>query len=205
MDPDLKQKYEDFLNPAVLRPRLVAASVFIACCEAMKDSIVDRVRGFFSGSAHPTGGTDPRYIADVEKRKKDPLWPKEIVFNTLAWLRDMGALCDADIAAYDRVRKYRNTLAHELFSLLDSGLPSHYETHFDEMVALLRKIDVWWIRELEAPEELEEQNIPDNEIMSGLEAGMHAIRDIALGDPESSHSYLEAFRKLAGGRLPPIR
>lgn len=200
MDPKLKQQYEDFLNPDVLRPRLVAASVFIACCEAMKESVTDRVRNFF--------GTDPRYITDVKKRKKDPAQPKNwggLMFNTLGWLKEMGTLNDADIQAYDRVRTYRNALAHKLFSLLDSGLPPSYEVRFDEMVALLRKIDVWWIREMEFPEELEGKDIPDSEIMSGMVAGMHLIRDIALGDPDKNHSYLDAFRKLAGVRLPPIR
>jgi hypothetical protein len=194
VDPKIKQQTEEFLNPVVLRPRLVKASVFIACFEAMKDSIVDRVKEFF--------GKDPRYLTDVkDRRKKYPHQRKDrkgLPFNTLEWLKEMGVVEDNDIDAFARARACRNILAHELFTMLDSGLPANVDTAFDEMVAVLRKIDVWWIRDMEWPEELEGKEVPDSEIISGLVAGMHMVRDIALGDSEKSKSYIEAFRKLTG-------
>jgi hypothetical protein len=47
MDPKVRQAWEDFLNPEVTRNRLLAASVYIAAFEALKDSIVGRIRDFF--------------------------------------------------------------------------------------------------------------------------------------------------------------
>jgi len=47
LDPKIRQSWEEFLNPEVMRPRLIAASIYIAGFEALKDSIVGRIREFF--------------------------------------------------------------------------------------------------------------------------------------------------------------
>jgi len=47
MDPKVRQAWEDFLNPEVTRSRPIAASVYIAAFEALKDCIVNRIRDFF--------------------------------------------------------------------------------------------------------------------------------------------------------------
>ena len=47
MDRDVRQLWVDFLNPQVTRARLVVASIYIVAFEALKDSIVGRIRDFY--------------------------------------------------------------------------------------------------------------------------------------------------------------
>ena len=47
MDPKIRRSWEEFLNPDVMRPHLIAASIYIAGFEALKDSVVGRIRDFF--------------------------------------------------------------------------------------------------------------------------------------------------------------
>lgn len=47
MDPNVKCSWDEFLNPEVMRSRLIAASIYIAGFEALKDAIVGRIRDFF--------------------------------------------------------------------------------------------------------------------------------------------------------------
>lgn len=147
MDPNIRQVWENFLNPEVMRSRLLAASVYIATFEALKDSIVGRIRDFFGSGFDESGDrVDPEYQLDVLARNRSP------VYASLDWLKERNAIDDTDVHAFDRVKVCRNTLAHQLFSMLASkGLPPDFEQCFLDMVALLRKIEVWWITNVEIP------------------------------------------------------
>ena len=148
MDSKGKQSWEEFLNPELTRPRLIAASIYIAGFESLKDSIVDRIRTFFwTGFDRETGDKiDPKYTSDVLARNKSP------VYASLDWLKEQSAIDDADLVTFERVKRCRNTLAHKLLSVLSSrGLPEDYAQCFADMVALLRKIEVWWIVNVEIP------------------------------------------------------
>jgi hypothetical protein len=195
MDPKLRQSYEEFLNPDVMRPRLIAASVYIAGYESLKDSIVDRIRGFFWTGFDATGDRiDPKYQTDVLSRNKSP------VYASLDWLKSMNAINDADIEAFNRVKTCRNILVHNLFSRLGSdGMPPDFEKCFEEMASLLHKIELWWIREVEMPTDpdFDGKEIPDSEIAPGRIIGLQLLCEIALGDPQSSRRFLDEFRKKA--------
>jgi hypothetical protein len=194
MDQDVQQRWEEFLNPDVLRPRLISAAIYIAGYEALKDAIVTRIREFFCHGFDESGDTiDPEYQSKVLSRNKSTL------YASLDWLKnDMKAIDDADIGAFDRVKTCRNLLSHKLFSFLGSeGLPPDFEQCFHEMVALLHKIDVWWIKNVEIPTnpDFDGKEIDYGGIRSGRVMGLQLLCDIALGDPHKSRFYYEQFRK----------
>jgi hypothetical protein len=199
MDPKIKLSWEEFLNPEVTRPRIIAASIYIAGFELLKDSIVDRIRSFFwAGFDRETGEKiDPEYKSDVLTRNGSP------IYASLDWLKEQGAIDDADLATYERVKRCRNTLAHELLSVLSSsGLPADYTQCFADMVALLRKIEIWWIVNVEIPTNPDfdgSEEIDEDGILPGPIMGMRLLMDIALGDEKESRFYYDEFRKRAGG------
>lgn len=197
MDPKVKQSWEEFLNPEVTRPRLIAASLYIAGFEALKDSIVGRIRSFHWAGFDESGDKiDPKYDSDVLARNKSP------AYASLDWLKEHGAIDDADVQTFAHVKRCRNKLAHELLSMIGSeGLPADFDQCFADMVALLRKIEVWWIVNVEIPtnpdfdgsEEIDEDGIVPGPIMS-----MQLLMEIALGDEERSRFHYEEFRKQSG-------
>lgn len=199
MDPRVKQSWEEFLNPEVTRHRLIAASTYVAGFESLKDSIVDRIRTFFWMGFDPESGEkiDPKYQTDVLARNRSP------VYASLDWLKEQGAINDTDIATFKRVKHCRNTLAHELLSVVTtSGLPADYAQCFADMVALLRKIEVWWIVNVEIPTSPDfdgSEEIDEDGIMPGPIMGMRLLMDIALGDEKESRLYFDQFRERAGG------
>lgn len=147
MDPNVKRSWEEFLNPDVMRPRLIAASIYIAGFEALKDAVVRRIRDFFWTGFDEVGDKiDPKYESDVLSRNRSP------VYASLDWLKGMDAIDEADVETFNRVKNCRNKLAHDLLSTLGSeGLPDGFDECFTKMVALLRKIEVWWITNVEIP------------------------------------------------------
>jgi hypothetical protein len=197
MEPKVRQSWEDSLNPQVIRSRLIAASFYISGFEALKESIVSRIRSFFWTGFEESGDKiDPKYEADVLARNKSH------VYASLEWLKEMQAIDDADVALFNRVKACRNTLAHRLlFTLSSEGLPPDFDQCFGDMVALLRKIEVWWITNVEIPTnpDYDGREVDEGGIVPGPIMGMQLLMVIALGDEERSRFYYDEFRKRAGG------
>lgn len=192
INPKVKRVYEDFLNPEIQRPRLISASLFIAGFEIFKNSIVDRICAFFWRGHDESGDLiDPKYQADVLSRNRSP------VYASLSWLQSMRAIDEADLAVFERVKRCRNRLAHELPSMLDSGLPDDFYQCFGEMLVLLRKVEVWWIATMEVPSnpEFDGVQVNENEILPGAVMSMNVLMQIALGDESESRFYYDEFRK----------
>lgn len=196
MDPTVRQSWEDFLNPDVTRSRLVSASIYIAAFEALKDSVIGRIRDFFLTGFDEDGYRyDPKYESDVLTRNRSPL------YASFDWLKEMTAIDDADVRSFDRVKACRNTLAHDLFSTLGSqGMPADFEQCFADMVALLRKIEVWWITNVELPTnpDYDGEEVEESGIVPGPLIGLQLLCAIALGDDERSKYYYDEFRKRSG-------
>lgn len=62
---------------------------------------------------------------------------------------ESGAIEECDIQSFERIKTTRNSLAHELPSLVMEGKDLKHIERFQELVALLRKIEVWWVVNLE--------------------------------------------------------
>jgi hypothetical protein len=62
---------EDFLNPEIVRPKLIVASIYIAADEVLKSTIVERIKSFYAlGGIYKED--HPKYESPV--RIKDH-WP----------------------------------------------------------------------------------------------------------------------------------
>lgn len=117
---------------------MISASVYIASFEFFKGLIVERVHGFFTNGPD---GPDDDGAAEYEEAVRS--LNKSVVYASLAWLQGLGAIDETDIDTFTRVKRFRNTLAHELFSMVvEQGMPEDFDERFAEMVELLNKIEV---------------------------------------------------------------
>lgn len=198
MTPNSNASWIEALNPDVMRPRLMAASIYIAAFESLKDVIVDRVRDFFWSGFDESGDTlDSEYSSNVLSRNKSPL------YASLDWLKEMEAIEDSDVERFKRVKACRNTLAHDLLSRLGSeGLPEDFDACFGDMVALLRKIEVWWITNVDIPvnPDFDAEDVDEEGIDPGSVIAIQLLCDIALGDESESRKYYDELRKQAERR-----
>lgn len=196
MSPNTHKSWDELLNPEVLRPRLIAASVYIAGFEVLKGTIEDRIRDFFWIGCDESGNKiDPKYQSDVLTRNRSP------IHASLDWLKEMGAIDDTDLLTFKHVKDCRNVLAHNLLSVLDSvGLPDDFEECLTEMLRLLRKIEVWWIANVEIPAnpDFDGIDVDEDQIVPGPIAGMTLLLDIALGSEEQSRFYYNELSRQSG-------
>ena len=70
------------------------------------------------------------------------------------------------------------------------------------MVGLHRKIELWWLMEVEIPSnpEFDGKEIDANEVIPGPMIALSMLCDIALGDEEKSRSHLIEFHKILNGK-----
>ena len=178
------RQWEEFLNPSVLRPRLINAAVYISSFELLKERLVNRIREFM----YIADEGKERYEKEVLSRNRSP------VYASLDWLQEMEAITEDDLSTFNEVKKCRNELAHELLDLISGdGLPDEMPVRYADLIALLNKIEMWWIREFEMPvnPDYDGEEIQDKDIHPGPVIGLKILLDVATGSEEESERYLQ--------------
>jgi len=96
------------------------------------------------------------------------------------------------------IKSCRNELAHELKDLITKGIELRFLEAFRDLIALLNKIEVWWITNVEIPtdEDFADKEIDESHIIPGPILMLQVILDIALGDDDTSKYYYQEFIKL---------
>lgn len=181
-------QWERFLDPDVVRPSLFLATMFITTFEILQDSIVEDLRGFYTNGFDEHGPTvDPEYQSKVLSKNKSPL------YASLQWLRENDAVNDEDLATFEQLKKTRNLLAHELFGVVTGQVESAHEVQFEALMALLRKIGVWWVVSVEIPTnpDFDGKEIDEEDIVPGSVLTLQMLIQVASGNTE----LLEHWRK----------
>ncbi len=182
--------WERFLNPDVLRPSLLSATMFITAFEILKDCIIDRVRDYYTLNWGDKTARTPEYEKEVLARdnRNRPL-PA-----SLDWLLEHQALDEADIQTFKRLTDIRNQLAHKLFNVVTGQAVSEYDSQFSVLIALLRKVEVWWIVNVEIPTnpDYDGQEIDEAGITPGALISLQMLIEVASG----STQLLEQWRKI---------
>src|SRR5215207_2514976 len=97
MSDENQANWERFLDPEVLRPNLILASVYIAAFEVLKNSILERIREFYITGFDENGWIImPEYKTDVLSKDKSP------TYASLKWLKESEAIGDDDIEKFSK-------------------------------------------------------------------------------------------------------
>lgn len=184
----IADQWERFLDPEVVRPSLFLATMFITAFEILKDSIVEDVRGFYTNGFDENGPTvGDEYKSKVLSKNKSPL------YASLQWLRENEAIDDEDLKTFEKLKNTRNQLAHQLFAVVTGQVESAHESQFAELMALLRKIGVWWVVNVEIPTnpDYDGQEIDEEGIVPGPILSLQMLIEVASRNTE----LLENWRK----------
>ncbi|MCZ8159003.1 MAG: hypothetical protein O9256_03850 [Rhizobiaceae bacterium] len=183
------ERWESFLDPDVLRPSLLNATMFITTFEILKDTVKDRVRDFYTHGFGPGGpAVDPDYQQQVASRNKS------ILYASLDWLREQGAIDVDDLKLFEELRTTRNLLAHKLFMVVSGQVPSQHSSQLPMLFGLLRKIETWWVVNVEIPiaGDFSAQDIDESQVVPGSIISLQMLIEVASGNKE----LLEYWRDL---------
>ena len=182
------ERWERFLDPDAVRPSLFLATMFITSFEILKDSVVDRICGFYTNGFDENGPlVGPEYQAEVASKNRS------ILYASLHWLHKHEVIDDGDLVVFEQLKKTRNQLAHQLFASVTGQIESNHEAQFEVLVALLWKIEVWWVVnfEIATNPDLDGQEIDETGIVPGAILSLQMLIQVASGNTE----LLEHWRK----------
>jgi len=190
MDEKIKASWERVLHPETLKTNIITASIFSMAFEMLKSSIIEKIEGFFINGFDENG-----MIVSSEYKEKVLSLNRSQLYASLKWLQDMDAIDDEDLKKFEHIKRCRNTLAHEMLTFASSGVEFDVAEVLEEMIGLLRKIEIWWFENLEMaidpeayPEDLDlEQVIP------GPVWSLQMLIDVALGPEDEARKYYDHF------------
>ncbi len=189
----------EVLDPKILRPRLISASVYLAAYEMLKQSIIGRLEAFFTFSFDANGPViDASYKEKVLSHHRKPLEA------SILWLVEHCALDHNDQVVLEQLTLCRNRLAHDISRLALAEKSFRHLELFSELVTVLNKIQTWWIRnfEIAMDEDFDGVEIKDEEIVPGRTATVRMLLQIALGSEEEANAYLHYFKEQSTVRHP---
>lgn len=192
MSEDVRKSWEDFLNPDVMKQRLITASIYLAAYEFLVDSITGRILEFFTdGFSNGEFTVSPKYAAEVLSKNKSP------VYASLEWLQEHGVIVEDDLKSFEQVKACRNFLAHELTAVISGQSKADIASNFPVMVTLLRKIEVWWVVNVEMATnpDFDDAEVDETGIIPGPVWTLQLLLEVALGEPDKAAYYLNEFRK----------
>lgn len=192
MDDSARISWEKFLNPEIVRNKLILSSLFIAAFEMLKDCIEERIRDFF------TDGFDKSEVLINEKHKTEVLsLNRSPTYASLIWLRNNNIIDDEDIKEFKKAKDIRNKFAHETYHYLSKDIINDPVHMFSKITELMLKIEKWWIINTEIPTDPEfyEKEIDEDSIIPGRIFVLRLMTDIALGVDNESKYYLNELKK----------
>ena len=192
MENNVKDSWERLLNPEKLRSNLIVTSLFITAFELLKDSIIGRIRDFFTNGFNEKG-----WIISSDYKTKVLSLNKSPLYASLLWLQEMQVIDSHDIAKFEEIKNCRNKIVHEIQNYISQSPKIDPISQFHKIVELLNKIEKWWIINVEIPTnpDYDGQDIDEEEITPGKILLFRLLLDIALGSEEESKWYYQEFNK----------
>ena len=169
-----REAWAAFLNPEMVRSKLVTAGLFLVAHEMLLDTIKRHPLSFFADRWTAKGPEpSPKYISEV--LALDPKGKGDTLRGSIAWLRKIEVIAEEDEKAIRTVTDARNGLAHEMSAMVSGSKPPDFVEHFSALLALTDKIEKWWIVNVEMATN------PD------YDGGAIAAADIVSGPAWSMH------------------
>ncbi|GAB3499541.1 hypothetical protein GCM10027341_23050 [Spirosoma knui] len=192
MDSDAKNIWENFVNPPVIKNRLISASIYVTAYEILKNSIIERVK-----SVYVLPITDQDGVTEYESEVLSKDKKKRPLSASLNWLYDNDVFDDNDLKAFKLVTDCRNIIAHEMPLVVTGEVEPNYLSLLIEVVRIIRKIEIWWIINFEIPanSDYDGKVINEEEIIPGILIMIQMMLEVALGPEEQSTSYLNALKQ----------
>lgn len=187
----------NILDENILKTNVNFAALFVLNYECLKDFVVTQIREFFSDVAIKDGEI---CCEETESYKKEVRALENNIENaSLRWFVNMDAITEDDYNLYQKIRQKRNDIIHELLKNLNNGFTENDAMLFGEMLRIYRKIDKWWINEIEIP--ISGEDIPEDydseQVCGGQALVLDMINDIVLDhNKERYKNILDELRKM---------
>ncbi|OUQ59017.1 hypothetical protein B5E56_09685 [Flavonifractor sp. An112] len=138
-----------------IQNHLTFMALYIALYENFTATFIENVKAFLCDLGIKDGklnyGETALYREKIKNRVIDQNGNKDALKATMLWLQDKGAMSAQDYSDFLQIKSIRNTYAHEMPRLIIEGVPLENIQWFFKLLELYRKLDKWWLNEIEFP------------------------------------------------------
>ncbi|QDL91525.1 hypothetical protein FDP22_06850 [Paroceanicella profunda] len=151
--------------------------------------------GFFSEKWSASGGSQFNEEYRREVLALDPKGKEDILRGSIQWLERMGVIDAGDVMKFYEITEARNSFAHENRKIISGEFLPNFGTLFPVLVALVTKIDRWWIFNVYVSNIYDSDNVDIEleEVTPGSTVFLNILEQIALGEDESAWALYRAF------------
>lgn len=175
--------WANILDENILKTNVNFAALFVMNYECLKDYVISQVKEFYCDDLYFENG-EAIYIESEAYKQEVRTLDKQLENASLKWFMESEAITQEDFDNYQKIRKRRNEITHELLKNLNIGFTEDDIKLFVTLTNLYEKIDRWWINEIEIPTSADE--IPEDYDRDGVCGGqaivLSIINDIVLGN-----------------------
>lgn len=174
---------KNILNEDILKYNVNFAAMFVLNYECLKEYVISQVRDFYSDHIHFDGN---KIVGEesINYKKEVRTLDDNIENASLKWFMEGGAITQDEYAIYQKIRKRRNDITHELLKNLNNGFCEDDVMLFSYLLDIYSKIDKWWINEIEIPisGDLETDDYDREAVFGGQAMVLLIINNIILGN-----------------------
>lgn len=202
----MKDWIKNIFDEETLKSNIQFAALFVLNYECLKDFAVNQLRDFYCDEFNFENGETICVESDTYKKHVRKL-DKHIDNASMKWFLEFEAILKIDYVLYQKIRRRRNDITHELLKNISNGFTGEDITLFHSMIELYQKLDRWWINEIEIPISGDgiSNNYDRDEVIGGQSVALSAINDIILGSAGDSYQeMLKELDKVFKGNLPSV-
>jgi hypothetical protein len=91
-----------------------------------------------------------------------------------------------DLNTFEQLKSTRNLVAHQLFDIVTGQAESNHTEQFQVLVELLRKIEVWWVVnvELATDPDYADTEVDEEGIVPGAILSLQMLLEVVSGNTE---------------------
>lgn len=172
--------------------------MFVLNYECLKEYVIGQIREFYSENIH---FEDDKMVCEesLSYKREVRTLDKNIENASLKWFIKENVITHEEYEIYQKIRQRRNDITHELLKNLNKGFNEQDVKLFSALLDMYRKIDKWWINEIEIP--ISGNEIPDDYDMENVCGGqaivLSIINNIVLGNEGAKYKeVLESLLKV---------
>ena len=131
--------WKNILDEDILKTNINFVAVFVMNYECLKEFVIEQIREFYSEHFY-MDGDKLRYEESGAYKEKVRALDKNIENASLKWFIDAGAITQEDYDTYQKIRKRRNDITHELLKNLNAGFGEEDAHLFSDMLRIYNNL-----------------------------------------------------------------
>ena len=127
--------WKNILDENILKTNINFVAVFVMNYECLKEFVIEQIRDFYSEHFHMDGD---RIVCEETRAYKEEVraLDKNLENASLKWFIDVGAITQEDYDTYQKIRRKRNDITHELLKNLNVGFCEDDAQLFADMLRI---------------------------------------------------------------------